>query len=164
MKVMVLYDSLYGNTEQIARAIGEALGSPMEVSVLRVGEVRPEGLAGLDLLVAGSPTQRFNATPATSSLLNSLPSDGLKGIRVAAFDTRLTVDEMRSMSSVLSFSAKLVGDSAYAAKHIASALKKKGGVLVASPEGFYVKGAEGPLQEGEVERAAQWACKIGAPG
>ena len=160
IKMMVVYDSMYGNTEQIARAIGEALGSPAEVGVYRVGDVRPEQLAGLDLLVAGSPTQRFNATPALSSLLGSLPSDGLRGRRVSAFDTRLTLEEMKSMSSFLSLSAKLVGETAYAAKHIADAMKKKGGELVAPPQGFYVRGAEGPLLEGELERAAGWARQL----
>jgi flavodoxin len=160
MKVMVVYDSMYGNTQQIAQAIGEALGSQAEVGVYRVGELRPEQLVGLDLLVVGSPTQRFNATPAVSSLLNSLPPGALKGRRVAAFDTRLTEQEMKSMSSVLSFSARLAGASAYAAKHIASAMQKKGGELVAPPEGFYVEGGEGPLVEGELERAAAWARQI----
>ena len=47
MKVMVVYNSMYGNTEQVARAIGEALGSPAEVGVYRVGEVRPESSPGL---------------------------------------------------------------------------------------------------------------------
>ncbi len=144
----------------MARAIGEALGSPTDVAVLRVGEVQPETLTGLDLLVAGSPTQRFNATPATSSLLDSISPGGLKGTRVAAFDTRLTLEEMKSMSSFLSFSANLVGETAYAAKHIANVLKKKGGNLVAPPQGFYVQGTEGPLLEGELERAADWARNL----
>jgi flavodoxin len=160
MKVMVVYDSMYGNTERIARAIGEALGPPAEVGVYRVGEVRPEQLAGLDLLVVGSPTQRFNATPATSSLLNGLPPEALKGSRVAAFDTRFTREHMKSVSSFLAISAGFAGDSAYAAKHIASALKKKGGELVAPPQGFYVSDTEGPLLEGELQRAADWARQL----
>jgi hypothetical protein len=60
---------------------------------------------------------------------------------------------------VLAFFVKLAGN-AYAAKPIADALKKKGGKLMLTPEGFYVKGMEGPLLEGEIERAAAWAGQI----
>jgi hypothetical protein len=160
MRTLVVYDSAYGNTEQIARVIGETLGSPVEVVVLRVGEVRLEGLAGLDLLVVGSPTQRFSPTPAISSFLKSIPEQDLKGVKVAAFDTRFTRQHMKSVSSVLSFSAGIAGNSAYAASHIASGLKKKGGKLVAQPEGFFVGDTEGPLLHGELERAAAWARQI----
>jgi flavodoxin len=48
----------------------------------------------------------------------------------------------------------------YAAKPIADKLKKKGGKLVLPPEGFFVQGSEGPLKEGEVERAAEWAKQL----
>jgi len=58
MKASVVYDSVYGNTEKIARAIGGAIAG--EVKVLRPGEVNSSDLASLDLLVVGSPTQRGN--------------------------------------------------------------------------------------------------------
>jgi hypothetical protein len=48
----------------------------------------------------------------------------------------------------------------YAAKPIANRLTKKGGVLTMEPEGFFVEGTEGPLTDGELERAAAWAQRI----
>ena len=39
--------------------------------------------------------------------------------------------------------------------------QKKGGELITPPEGFYVEGTEGPLVQGELERAESWAKKIG---
>jgi hypothetical protein len=48
----------------------------------------------------------------------------------------------------------------YAAGRIANNLKKKGSTLIASPEGFFVTGGQGPLKEGELERAAAWAKGI----
>jgi flavodoxin I len=62
MKTMIIYDSAYGNTQKIALAIGSALGSPEDVVVQRVGDVQPGQLAGLQLLIVGSPTQRFRPT------------------------------------------------------------------------------------------------------
>ena len=157
MKAMVVYDSVFGNTEQIAQAIGNALGSPENVEILRVGNVKPEQLTGLKSLIVGSPTRGFRPTPAISSLLKSIPKNGLEGVKVAAFDTRFTMDEIESSVFILPILVKIFG---YAAKPIADRLKKKGGDLIVPPEGFYVKGTEGPLKEGELERAADWAKLI----
>jgi flavodoxin len=158
MKAMVVYDSVFGNTEKIAQAIGQALGSPEDVETLRVSEVKPEQLTGLTLLIVGSPTRQFRPTAATTGLLKSIPENGLKGVKVAAFDTRFTVSEIEKVR-ILAFFVRLFG---YAAKPIADRLEKKGGELVVPPEGFYVGDTEGPLLEGELERAAAWAKKIAA--
>jgi hypothetical protein len=48
----------------------------------------------------------------------------------------------------------------FAANPIANALKKKGGMEVIAPEGFFVMDTEGPLKDGELERAAAWAQRI----
>jgi flavodoxin len=62
MKALVVYDSVFGNTEQIAQAIGKALGSQAEVNILRVSNVKPEQLTGLKFLIVGSPTRQFRPT------------------------------------------------------------------------------------------------------
>ena len=144
MKVLVVYDSVYGNTERIAKAIGGAITG--EVRVLRVDEANPSELRTIDLFILGSPTQGGRPTPAIRDLLNKVPEASLQGINVAAFDTRI--------------STKLVGVFGYAAGRIAGNLKGKGGTLIAPPEGFFVKGAKGPLKEGELERATGWAKEI----
>jgi flavodoxin len=156
MKAMVVYDSTYGNTGKVAETIGEAFGPEADVEIVRVGEVKPEQLAGLTLLIVGSPTQRFSPTAATTGFLKGIPKNGLEGTKVAAFDTRLTVSEIERIR-ILAFFVKIFG---YAAEPIADRLVKKGGKLAAPPEGFYVGGTEGPLLEGELERAADWAEEI----
>ena len=159
MKVLIIYDSSFGNTEQIAQAIGHALGSQEDVEVLRVGHVKPEQLTGLKLLIVGSPTHGFRPTPAINNLLGRIPMNGLRGVKVAAFDTRISMDDIDP--PLVRFIGRLVvGLFGYAAKPIADRLKKKGGELTIPPEGFYVKGTEGPLKEGELERAADWAKQI----
>ena len=50
MKALIIYDSVFGNTEKIAQAISSSLGSKENVETLRVSEVRPEKLIGLELL------------------------------------------------------------------------------------------------------------------
>jgi hypothetical protein len=83
---------------------------------------------------------------AVQTFLMKAPATAIKGINVAAFDTRFA-----------SIFAKIFG---YAAGRIANPLKKKGGNLIVAPEGFFVEGTKGPLKEGELERAASWAGEV----
>jgi len=156
MRALIVYDSAYGNTEQVAQAIGDGLGTKGDVQVVRAGDVRPEQLAGLDLLVVGSPTQRFTSLPSINRFLKSIPSGGLQGVKVAAFDTRITVSEIEKVH-ILAFLVRIFG---YAAEPVLSKLEKKAGEPAVSAEGFFVGGTEGPLNEGELERAASWAQEI----
>jgi flavodoxin len=160
MKAAVVYDSVHGNTEQVARtvadAVGRALGSAEEVEARRVTEVDPERLGDLDILIVGAPTHALQPSPAAKTFLKSIPSGGLKGVRVAGFDTRLDVEE--TGPGILIFVTRIFG---YAAKPIANRLERKGGELALPPEGFIVEDTEGPLREGELERAAEWARPIG---
>ena len=156
MKALVVYDSVYGNTEQIAQAIGDGLGTGTDVQVVRVGDVKPQQLVGLDLLVVGSPTQRFTSLPSINRFLKGIPSEGLQDVKVAAFDTRATVSEIEKVR-ILAFFVRIFG---YAAEPILSKLEKKGAEPVAAAEGFFVGGTEGPLAEGEFERATRWAQEI----
>jgi flavodoxin len=150
MNAFVLYDSVFGNTEKITQAIAAALGTQATpVSQAEAGELR-----GLDLLVVGSPTRGFRPTEGISKMLNGLPKNHLTGVRVAAFDTRIVLETIDSKA--LRF---LVDKGGYAAKTIAKALVKQGGVLAAPAEGFFVTGEQGPLKDGELERAAAWIRK-----
>ena len=158
MKALVVYDSVYGNTEQVARAIGERLGTEGEVQVLRASDVKPQQLEGLDLLVVGSATQRFTSLPAISRFLKGIPRGSLNGVKVAAFDTRFTVSKIQKVR-ILAFIVRIFG---YAAEPILSKLEKKGGEPAVPPEGFFVGDTEGPLEEGELERASNWAEEIAA--
>jgi len=148
MKTLIVYDSVYGNTEKIARAMAEAITPSGEAKVMRAGEANPSELESFDLLIMGSPTHAGRPTPAVQEFLNKVTQQSLKDVKAAAFDTS---------TRVASKFAKIFG---YASGRIANNLKKKGGVLIASPEGFFVTGREGPLKEGELERAAAWVKRI----
>ena len=141
MKALIVYDSTYGNTEKVAQAIGQAVAG----KVRRAGQVSPSDLKGFDLVIIGSPTMGGRPTEAIQALLKAV-GPALKGANVAAFDTRLT--------------SKWVRIFGYAAPRIAGSLKDMDATLLGSPEGFFVLGKEGPLKEGELERAAAWAKGI----
>ncbi|NPV07981.1 MAG: flavodoxin family protein [Anaerolineae bacterium] len=155
MSTLVVYDSRFGNTEKIARAIGETLGA---TDVVRVSNVKPEQLTGVDLLIVGSPTHGFRPTPATTDLLKAIPDNALQGVKVAAFDTRIDPSEVKGFGGLIL--RPLMSIFGYAAKPIANRLAAKGGELIAPPEGFIVLDREGPLRDGELERAAHWARRL----
>jgi flavodoxin len=154
MKTLIVYDSFFGCTEKIAQAIGESL-EKHEAFVVRISDLKPEQLAGIELLIVGSPTRAFRPTKAITKFLKNIPAQGLKGVKVAAFDTRVSVTDLNSR--IFNFFVKFFG---YAAEPIAAKLVKKDGNLITPPEPFYVKTSENSLKDGEPERAADWAKVI----
>ena len=146
MKALVIYDSQYGNTDKIAKAIGA--GFTGDVRVMKVGDVKPEDIAWSKFVIIGSPTQGGRPTAAIKTFLDKLPKDAFTGKRLAAFDTRAK-----------SFVVKLFG---FAADKIEASFKGKSGNPTAQPKGFFVQSTKGPLVEGEEEKATAWAKAIAA--
>lgn len=161
MKTLVVYDSFFGCTEKIAQAIGDALGTAGDVAVVRVTDVQPAQLAAVGLLIVGSPTRQLRPSPATTGLLKNLPANSLRGVQVAAFDTRLSQEHIDKIRP-LAWAHKLFG---YAAHAIAKLVQKKGGALLVPAEGFYVSSDDVPVVlAGELERAVVWARQLGQQG
>ena len=153
MNVLIVYDSQFGNTERIARAIAQRLRS---AQLLRPEEADALERITCDLLIAAGPTQRQKASPAMQEWLERLPRGVLKDVPAAAFDTRYR------MSRFLTGSA---------AERIASRLKRAGARLVVPPESFFMERDVPPqgekrrhemerLEPGEEERACEWAAGI----
>ena len=146
MKTLVVYDSLYGNTERIAQAIGGAI--PGEVRVLRVGRVQAGDLETADFLILGSPTHGSLPSEAVQGLLETIGPPAREGARAATFDTRLTWKFLERWGG-------------FAAPKMADTLREKGWTPAGTPGGFFVRGLKkGPLKKGEVERAALWAKEV----
>lgn len=148
MKALIVYDSVFGNTEKLALAMAETLGA----KALKVTDVKTSDLSGLKLFIAASPTRAFSPMPTIKGWIKNLPAGSLSGVKVAAFDTRMSMEDVDS--KFLTFMAGIFG---YAAEPMSKALVKKGGSIAAKPDGFIVGGNEGPLKEGELERAIEWA-------
>ena len=152
---LIIYDSVFGNTAKIAQAMASALAEHLEVDVRVVGEVFPEHLDGIKTLIVGSPTRQFKATGALDQFLKQIPAGGLNGVQVAAFDTRMTQEDIRK-NKFLALMVKFFG---YAAEKITRQLAHLGGKEIMPPQGFWVIGMEGPLVEGELDRASTWALQ-----
>lgn len=146
MKNLVIYDSQFGNTEKIAQVVAESLSA----KAIRVNNASIDDLNDLDLLVVGSPTLGGRATELVNKFLEQIPQGKLKDVRICAFDTRFSEKEV---NFALRFLLKTID---YAGPKIAKILISKGGKQFVLPMGFIVKGKDGPLIPGELERARTW--------
>lgn len=158
MRAIVVFESLWGNTEKLARAIAGELERRMPTEVFCSDEA-PGAVEGFDLVVVGGPTHAFSMTrPATrrtaveSNGAASAPERGIREwlaalapvthpVPAVAFDTRVD-------------SPRLPGSAAKAARH---ELQSLGFAVDTKAETFRVHGYEGPLLDGELERAITWA-------
>jgi flavodoxin len=153
MRTLVIYDSYFGFTEQIARKIKDTLQG--ETEIVKIQQFDLSQWNKIDRLIIGSPTQGFRPTEDIVHFVRSLGYEKVKAIKIATFDTRIELSTIKS-----GFMRFIVNKVGYAANFMAKELKKLGGTLVMAPEGFLVMGEQGPLKEGELERAAHWAEKL----
>lgn len=154
MKCIVLCDSLYGNTKRIAHAIANILSSSEKVEVIDTSKIKICDIDNTMLLIVGSPTHGGCPKPSIQAFLESLPAERVKGIKFAVFDTRFLEKDLCFALRIL---VKVIG---YAAPKMGRLLIGKGGRQILPPEGFFVKGKTGPLAQGELERATNWAKQI----
>jgi flavodoxin len=142
MNTLVIYESKYGNTEQVAETIGMQLLAEGPVRVATIESFKPQFLAGVDLVLIGGPTQAHRASPAMRKFLQSLEA-GPAATRAIAFETRISGPVFVWGSAAREIEAKL-----RAAKFD-----------VIGPAGsFRVTLARQPeLLDGELWRAAEWA-------
>ncbi len=168
MKAIVVYESLWGNTAAIARAIAEGLGQGTRA--LSTAEATGEAMAEVDLIVAGAPVHALSLP--TEASRESARTGGLGpdkappdlshppmrtwlqrmargGGRGAAFDTRVQAWYGRG-----------------AAPLILRGLERAGYRKIAKARGFYVGGgrvvpsADGILRSGEIQRAREWGAEL----
>ena len=143
---VVIYFSKFGNTRTTAETIADTLASTGPVRLLNANQMSERDIKDADLIVVGTPTHKMNLPEAVRPVFDHLPKGCLKGIQTAAFDTSYKMSNLMSRFT--------------AAKLLNRKLRKFGGKAVVPPETFFVVGREGPLYEGEIERAKDWAKQI----
>jgi hypothetical protein len=172
MRAVVVYESIFGNTHQVATAVRDGLRAAdptAEVELVDVGHADPTVVGSADLLVVGAPTHMHGMSTAWSRKLGvrgeekkptgaavepgatgpgvrdwlpTLPAPR-SGARAAAFDTR--------------GDAPMVGG---AARPIARKLRHAGYQLASRPTGFLIEQGQGPLKQGELDKARTWAADL----
>jgi hypothetical protein len=159
MQAVVVFESLWGNTAAVGRAIAEGLGP--DATSLNTDEATPEAMAGADLIVAGAPLLGFKLpTDEMRGSIASAPGNGPKP-DVAHPSMRAWLASLPAGSSgFATFETRIWWSPGSAAKSIATELAGKGHHVVAPSEKFMVTGRYGPLKKGEIERARAWGAEL----
>jgi len=160
MKAIVVYESLWGNTAAIARAIAAGLGP--DVLAVPTGETSLKLLADVDLIVAGSPVHDFSLPSERSRERVRMSSDE------APRPAELSQPTLRSWLHLLpsgsafgaAFDTQVRDPFGNAAPAIAHLLDQAGYRIIAPPEKFIVSGKYGPLRRGEIRRARDWGRQL----
>jgi flavodoxin len=168
MKAIVVYESYWGNTASVARAIAEGLGQGARA--MSTAEAVGEALAGVDLVVAGSPIIAFSlpsektrnnmvakpdkkapsppdlSHPSIRTWLVALPpadvSGGGTAVRAAAFETGFKLSPGGSAGKIL----RMLGEKGYRP--------------IAKKQRFLVQASYGPMKDGELDRAKAWGAEL----
>jgi len=168
MRAVIVYESLFGNTREVAEAVRDGIRSAYataHVDCLAVGQADARALDQVELLVVGGPThargmstglsRAIGARAMTAEERATVANDvGLRswfhglpkapaGARAAAFDTR--------------GSTPAVGA---AAPGIVRRLRHLGYVVIEPPQGFRVDDLKGPIHDDELERARRWGASL----
>lgn len=158
MDAVVVYETAWGNTRAVADAVAEGMRGGLEVELLEVGAAPPAHELAVELLVVGGPTHAFGmsrpSTRADAATRGGHPSPigvrewlagaGQLDVRAATFDTHVRHPDLPG----------------HAGRGAAKVLRRLGAELVAEPQSFYVRDADGPLLEGELERARAWGAEL----
>ncbi|MBG0830105.1 flavodoxin family protein [Planomonospora sp. ID67723] len=163
MRALVVFESMFGNTQAVAEAIADGLATRMDVDLVEVGSAPAAVPDDVDLLVVGAPTHAFGMSrPGTRRSAAQQAPGGLvskgEGLRewlaalgghapdvaAAAFDTRVK-------------NPWIPGSARHGAER---RLRRQGFAILTGSQSFYVSGTPGPLLEGETERARYWGTAL----
>ena len=176
MKITIVYESMFGNTHEAAKAISEGVREAQPdaaVECLAVADASPELIQSTDLLVVGGPTHIRGMTSGFSRKMgisgeekaeakgeppHELEEDAEgPGVR-EWFDG---LPKVKNAGQAAAFDTRLdYAMAGGAARGIAHRLHKHGYQLVSDPEGFVLDDAYGPLRAGEIERAKRWGAEL----
>ena len=162
MRAVVVYESLWGNTAAVARAIAGGLGG--DAVALSTAEVDAERVAEADLIVAGAPVFAFQlSSERARGDIRDHPQPGAPTPDLAAPSLRSWLDSLPDGTALCAgFDTRVRGPFGKGSPTILRELQAKGYRPLTPPEGFIVQGKYGPLRPGEIERAAQWGERLRA--
>ena len=165
MNVLVVYESMWGNTEQVARAIAAGMSETNQVQVLGSANALGDPGPDVSLIVGGGPTHAFSMSRPTTrtDAHNRGATHGSETVGIRDWLTNLPVG--RDAQAVATFDSKvstmkhLPGSAAKSAAKVAA---PHGYQRAAHAESFFVSDTDGPLLDGELERATQWGRHLAA--
>ena len=165
MRALVVFESMFGDTQRVAEAVAAGLASTMDVEMVEVGVAPPVVPGGLTLLVVGGPTHAFGMSRAGTRQTAATKAE--HGLVSGGIGLREWLPALRGAGAAVAaaaFDTKIrkpwVPGSAASAVH--KRLRRLGFRMAAPAQSFYVKDMAGPLLPGELDRARQWGERLGA--
>lgn len=164
MRALVVFESSFGNTGQVAEAVWEGMRTRLpDVALLDVASAPRRLPPELELLVVGAPTQAFGMSrPRTredAQRQAGVPEPGptlgvrewlreleppQRPVHAATFDTRIHTPHVPGSAAVGAWRV----------------LRRDGFQVSAEAESFWVLGIRGPLRDGELDRARSWGVSL----
>ncbi len=175
MRALVIYESMFGNTREVARAVADGIAPTLEADVIDAADAPVEIGADVALIVLGGPTHAHGmSTPASRADSARRAGDGLVSRGTGMREWLETLRPIATPVAAAVFDTRIKGPGflwGSAAKPAAKRLASLGFQMIVEPEDFIVGGPTGPLfdrlEPGEIERARTWgadlAQRVGVP-
>jgi len=151
MKVLITYDTFYGNTQKVAESVKECFNAA-DVELIRVDILTQDQIDKADLLIFGSPTRAFNMT---KKIKRALRRYDYRNKRFWVFDTRANVGDLESKALL-----KLIEHFGYAAEKMEKRLIRKGAIKALDYSFYFVKDTEGPLYDDAFSKVKEDVAKL----
>jgi len=172
VRALVVYESMFGNTERIARAIRDGLQRSIPTEVVPAYRAPTVVPADVGLLVVGGPTHAFSMSRPSTRQEARKQDDVVMPIEVGirewldalATDTRAATGRRSKHVEVATFDTRIAKVRRFpgsAARSAAKLLRKLGFRLISPSTSFFVDETTGPIREVEIECAQRWGDELG---
>lgn len=165
MRAVVIFETMFGNTRTIAKAVADGLASHVDVDIVEVGSAPRAVNDDVTLLVVGGPTHAFGLSrPRTREDAAQRGKGPVVSERIGLREWLDDIQKHPPTVAAAAFDTRirkplLPGSAARGAQ---KRLRRLGFRMVAPPQSFWVTGTTGPLADGETERARRWGDELGA--
>ena len=169
MRAIVVYESMFGNTRQIADAIAVGLADAAEVTVVNVNHVESEDVESADLVLVGGPTHVHGMSrPSTRAEAEKWTLDPAKKVSLESGAPGRGIREWLDNEVIVpknfaTFATRVdwpIAVSGNAAAQIDRELHRRGSHRLMAAENFVVT-KDSELGDGEIDRAKAWGTEVG---
>src|SRR4051794_5377174 len=160
MEAIVVFESHWGNTAAVAKAIAEGIGP--DARALATDEATPDAIGHAELVVAGAPLMGLRL-PTDKIVADIHPGEDAPAPDLSHPTLRAWLDRLPpGHAAYAAFETKLHWSPGGATGTIEKGLDAAGYRQVSRGRKFIVKGTTGPLREGELDKARAWGAELAA--
>ncbi|MEM0015203.1 MAG: flavodoxin domain-containing protein [Zestosphaera sp.] len=146
MRVIVVFETKYGNTRRVAEEICEGMKevNGVEVVLKELKDVDVREVSNYDMILIGSPNHMGGPTRGIKAFIDELGRLRLEGVMYATFDTYMGRDLGKAVMKIV----ERVSKRAPGLKQVVAGLSVR------------VQGLKGPIAEGELPKCREFGRNI----